>query len=420
MEKFQLIRNRFLLKPIILVAALFLLDKVFLIPEFRQHTRLFSRIEGRMYRSREDLFLQLQQEYAVRSIKNDRLGLIFGNSMTGSFSNDYIAKKIPGSYTYNFSVPQGGIAFHYYWLERILESGIRPDFIVMAAGPISFGPNIMDFAIAHSFDLPFVLRNTDFVRNVPADLAHYRNGGFSFDEFETFLLKNLFAVYRYPPDFDAFRKNNEQIIIPDMERGIRMYTGREVRLQMLEGIDLANRINRGGIPNPVLQPVFLPRQMEANAYVIAGQHLGSQYRMSPTQTAFFQKILEILSQHKIPAVFFWPPVHPTFRRILEERKIIPAVKDPILAMLDESLRKNPDANFKLVDYVQDYEIGCKHFSDAIHLAGGCFPALTDHLVRQINETRKNQIVRPGAQRIQPTADFLLSTLVTDHIHKGAY
>ena len=65
------------------------------------------------------------------------------------------------------------------------------------------------------------------------------------DEIETFLLKNLFALYKYPPDPMVIRDNNRK-------HPLLLKSGKEFRIEMLEKMEKANRQNLGGIPNPLL------------------------------------------------------------------------------------------------------------------------------------------------------------------------
>ena len=87
-------------------------DKIFYITWVQENTVHWQKIEPLFYESRGDLYERLRTQYPERSAAGQKLGLILGTSRAGEFDQNYIASRVPDSYTFNFSAPFSCPAFH--------------------------------------------------------------------------------------------------------------------------------------------------------------------------------------------------------------------------------------------------------------------------------------------------------------------
>jgi len=373
----DLLRNRFLLWPILLMLILIGVDKVFLLPIVREYTSHYMKIEDMFYESRRMLLGELVEDYHKRAAKGQKLGIILGTSRSSEFSTHEIAKHIPNSYTYNFSAPQAGHAYHAYWLEQILKAGVRPAFVILESGAIPLGDNTNRFPLTHSLDLRFVWEHTELfpdTRN-PNSLE----GGFSTDDMERFLLNRLFASYRFPMDLRAARQNRDEHVFPDPVLGARLITGLEIRRKITEGMAAANLANLGGIPNP--HTLELPEHlMQRDAEAAALQHLARPYRVGRAQGHFLRFAVDLAAREKIPLIVYRPPVVSQFTKIRDDIDATPKMVEALQSILRDVHGRYPEARVSVIDIDRDSPMKCRIFFDAIHIAGRCYPELTEKII----------------------------------------
>ena len=380
MARFQ---NRFLLMPLLLLGAAFLIEKIFFIPWVRERTQPWQKIEPTFYKSREALFKQLLRDYPKRVARNERLGLVLGTSRAGDFNARDIARLLPGSYAYNFSAPAAGHSYHYYWLDKIIRAGMKPSFVLIETDPMLFSPFSERYALSYSYDMGFMMRNTRVNRPRPRDPASIREvfavqaGGFSVDETETFLLKRMFALYRYPPNLQHFWKNRRK------QKSVG-FTGHEIRRWVSKNMKRLNRENLGGIANPLMIQES-PEKIAKAARAEGKKHL-ENYRPSLTQAHFFNRILDELARRRVPTVLYWPMAPEAYRKIVDRLGLTRKLQDVIRERLAFLRKKYPDAIIILKDPQHEEKLTCRSFIDVHHLSGKCYPRLTEYLLKDLRRT----------------------------------
>jgi hypothetical protein len=367
-------QKKILLAPIVLLAGVFALDKVFLVPAVRDFFQPWQKIEPPLYASRFDLYNLYRDSYAKDKAAGRKIGVVFGSSRSAEFDTDAISKQLAGSKTYNFSAPFACPAFHYYWLHRMVQDEVLPDYALIETDLILFNERAVEFSLGYAYDAAFVLRNTDWQG------PRTRARGFSTDEAETFFLKRLFATYRYPPDFAAPAKNAETIFVPAPDGSITPRQAGEFRDSLLAHMHKINEIKLGGIPN-LLSSQLPPDQMRKDAKNMASIHLQG-YRLSRTQTAFFRRMLVDLSEGGRQIILYKPVLTPEFNEEYQAftqahnanaRSILSAEKELSDIIQEERARLDPEG--KKIRYVHPQQLQCKIFVDSVHLSGRCFPEL---------------------------------------------
>lgn len=373
----DLLRNRFLLWPVLLLLIILSVDKLFLLPVVREYTAHYMKIEDMFYDSRRMLLTELTQDYHTRAAKGHKLGIILGTSRSSEFSTHEIAKHIPNSYTYNFSAPQAGHAYHAYWLEQILKHGVRPSFVILESGAIPLGDNTNRFPLTHSLDLRFVWEHLELFPDTSKtdSLA----GGFSTDDMERFLLNRMFASYRFPMDLRAARQNRDEHVFPDPVLGARLITGLEIRRKITENMAAANLANLGGIPNP--HTLELPEHlMQRDAEAAALQHLVRPYKVGRAQGHFLRFMVDLAAREKIPLVIYRPPVVSQFTKIRDDLDATEKMVEALKTILRDVESRHPGARISVIDIDSESPMKCRIFFDAIHIAGRCYPELTEKIM----------------------------------------
>ncbi|TGN08395.1 DUF1574 domain-containing protein [Leptospira ilyithenensis] len=363
-------KQPFLFYPLLVCLILFGIDKFFFFPVVVENTHSWKKIERSFYELKEDLYQVLLEENKKDPTK--KIGLIFGSSRSGEFDSDQIKKFVPNTNSFNFAAPLGPPSFQYYWLQRMLEEKLPISYVMVEIDPILFTRSSIDYSLNGSYDMGFVMEHLDFYRSKSADPWKTDADGFSVDEVETYFLKKLFALYKYPLDPSAIKANNKEIevgFIPVAGLGI---TGKEHKRGYLDKIKLANRIKFGALPNEIKfanADFFLEKDAE-NIY---NQYL-KNYQLASTQIYFFKKIVQIMEGKNIPIVFYYPVVAEPLRRRMEESGIWKDFHRETFSII-RTLDSKPNSPYFIIDPVSDNRWTCKDFVDSLHLSGACFSNL---------------------------------------------
>ncbi|TGK78249.1 DUF1574 domain-containing protein [Leptospira noumeaensis] len=358
------------LYPIVLAVSLFLLDKIFFLPIIVENTYSWKKIERKFYELKEDLFEVMLEERKKNPSKE--IGLILGSSRSGEFDSEMLELFFPNTNSFNFAAPFGPPSFQAYWLERTLNSKLPLRYVLIEVDPLLFSQAAIDYSLNGSYDNEYVLSQIDFYRVRSKDPWESNAKGFSTDEVEIYLLKKLFALYKYPLDPTAIKANNKEIEVgffPGMSVGI---TGKDHKRNYIDKIKHVNRVKFGALPNEIKfanMDVFLERDAEA----MYNQYLRGQ-ALAPTQIYFFKKMLELLKGTGIPVIVYFPAVSDALRRRMSTDGLLDKFNLEIKKAVSIAA-ESPHSKFTVVDPNTDPRWVCKDFVDSLHLSGACFPNL---------------------------------------------
>jgi len=368
-------KNKFLFAPPLIFLAVFLIEKIFLLPSVRDYTQNWKKFEPYIYESRVDLFNQLVKEYPARKASGEKPGFVFGTSRSGELAEKNFGEK-KGLYVYNFSTPLASYPQHYYWLLKTVEAGIEPEFVILETDFIMFTETSMQYTLAYSLDIPFVLEHTDyFGAESSGDPENFSGRGFEYRLSEKFMLKKMFAMYRYPVDLKSIAANRKEQF-PGM-------TGISINRKARELIAKSNRENLGGMENTFLLVTIPEDKIRMDVEDKFAKFNLKSFHPSRTQVIFFRKTLELLAEKNIPLILFRPLLSEPFREKLSEYGI-EEISQTIVHRSIQSI-KTGHPEFRTLNFEPQYEkdIKCRQFMDASHLSAGCFPELIGHLKKQI-------------------------------------
>ncbi|MCW7471179.1 DUF1574 domain-containing protein [Leptospira kanakyensis] len=356
--------------PILLSLSLFLLDKIFFLPIIVENTYSWKKIERKFYELKEDLFEVMLEERKKNPSKE--IGLILGSSRSGEFDSEMLELFFPNTNSFNFAAPFGPPSFQAYWLERTLKSKLPLRYVLIEVDPLLFSQAAIDYSLNGSYDNEYVLSQIDLYRTRSKNPWEISAKGFSTDEVEIYLLKKLFALYKYPLDPTAIKANNKEIEVgffPGMSVGI---TGKDHKRNYIDKIKHVNRVKFGALPNEIKfanMDVFLEKDAEA----MYNQYLRGQ-ALAPTQIYFFKKMLELLKGTGIPVIVYFPAVSDALRRRMATDGLLEKFNLEIQKAVSLAAQ-TPNSKFTVVDPNTDPRWICKDFVDSLHLSGACFPNL---------------------------------------------
>lgn len=353
--------NKAVLTPLVIFLAYFAADKACLHPRLKMLTQadatyLYFDYKKELLDEIERVHKRnLLPENYVSGVRKKTM-VILGSSRLLYFDTARFHRNYPDWELFNFSAPVTAPAYYAYILERILERGVKPDFVVIEADPLQYNDGADHFVrsnLAYSFDLPFVLRHSRLFKN---------------SEISYFLARFLFAGYKYPPDVKNLYERATQ--------------EKNQWLMALEELDRFQRANRGAGRSIIPRENWYERdfgRLELSARQSTDWVYGN-YKSSARQFAFLDLIIRQINENNLPVLFLRPQVSPTMQRHLETKANLPQK----LAAWDIEF-KNHIGGMPYRDLRYDGEVSCNTFVDAAHMSLDCYHMLT---VVMMNERLK--------------------------------
>jgi hypothetical protein len=342
----------FLLYPIFLILSIFLLDKIFLLPIFQE--RFLQTGNVVYYRHREILFEKIKE----RKKDSKKIILGMGDSRAYSFSNLAFTKNKENPERqkkydiYNFSGPQAVPAYSLFWIEKMIEEGIKIDRIFLVLSP-------------EGFDDSKSLMHKPFLRLGASEsfINQYRDKIPETDLNEYFL-DQLFALRKIELDYKLLL---QRIKSGNMKEYNPAYNPEMIVLNLYNGEQLAyaNSVND-------------TKRLEADS-IRMGNIYFYNFQLHETQFYFTEKILELCSRNQIQIDLLWMKVYPKYRENFTKYDIEAIWWKRIEKIANQYNMKTYDFN-KIGD--------CELYYDASHQSAYCYYEYINFLVDQMEKKDK--------------------------------
>ncbi len=270
---------------------------------------------------------------------------VLGTSRMLYFDYERFDRNYPEWEMFNFSAPVTAPAYYLYILERTLERGVRPDYILIETDPFQFNESSDAFArsnLAYTFDLRFMLRYF---------------GRFTRDQFSYWLARNLFAGFKYPPHYGNIRS---RIGNPDAPF-----------LTAIKILDDYQRSHRGGGKNVIPIDQWFERDFSRLQYSAdrSVRWLYGRYRVSEDQFAFLEDLLALAKRHKIQVAMVRPPVSRPLDTMLGES---PELRAPLAEFEKRIQALSAEYGAAYLDLGRRDDYYCNTFVDGSHMSIDCY------------------------------------------------
>ncbi|MEQ9363314.1 MAG: DUF1574 family protein [Leptospirales bacterium] len=412
MIRLYVLRAKYLLLPIAFLFALFLLDKLFLIPEVRDN---FIQPGGAIYyRQRAEQLQTVRAEIPKLREADFKVGAVFGDSRSFSIGNlsAATAKTLLGYSTeawrlINFASPQALPAYHAYLAEKLFTRlpEERPGYVLIGLSPDAFNRNAFIFSdpvLKFGVDSAWIDRNRTHIpeRNLQdyESTRRYALVGLNFSLKE--LLIRTMGEFQSPISLPV----GEQLAMMGMVSGMATGDQGDVPASIRE--TLANaRGYLGAMAEAKKHDLTLYRYAESPQRELLHLAGGAQYLwfgaaseeklreetdllvslyfrnfvISEEQFHFFRETLRFARRGGARVIVFWPKVNPYLRQEYAREPRIQAIWRRVESIAREEAAIALDLN-------RPGLVPCDAFYDASHMSVSCFPAVTGLLLERLSRS----------------------------------
>lgn len=325
--------KKFLIYPLLLFTALFLLDKIFLLDKVKSYVK--SDFTYIYYESREELFKNLLKRNSPK-----KLMVILGSSRLLYFDAKELEEFYPDWDIYNFSSAVTTPAYYYYYLEKILDAGIKPDFVLLETDPNQFNSNTPVFKnsnLTYSFSLPFVLRHASLLGK---------------DNVSFYIGKFLFASSKNKPNPSIIWKR-----LNEPQFALIVNEGEKIKQQLVESKGHSRSLIENFVEKDFGNLEATSKRSMDWLYV--------NYKDSEMQYAFYEKILDKLNSNSITTVIVWPQSSIPMQKLLKSAPLVSSWGKRVNSITAKY-------NFRVRDMDDTEDYYCNSFADGGHIAKDCY------------------------------------------------
>ncbi|MBK8395965.1 MAG: DUF1574 domain-containing protein [Leptospiraceae bacterium] len=323
----------FLYYPIFFFIVLLVIDKIFTLDYFNNNFLQTGNIV--YYKHRPLLFEKLKADQSGK-----KLLLAFGDSRAYAYSELAFLenKERKEKYSiYNFSGPQAVPAYTLFWMEKIIEAKLKPEFIFFVVSPEGFDDSK---GLMHQ---PFLRMGAsdEFVQKYWKQIPS--------DDRQEFILDKLIAFRKLEFNYKLFfeRIKNQKMSEYNSKTNSEMPL-----LNISKGSQLA-----------YMTFVNDDKRLEADSLRMKNFYLGNNFKQNETQYFFTEKVLELARANNAKVFLIWPRVYKTYRKEYERL----ALKESFGKRMTELAEK-----YGMYFYDLNTISDCDEFYDASHQSVSCY------------------------------------------------
>ncbi|GBF50238.1 hypothetical protein LPTSP4_17620 [Leptospira ryugenii] len=355
----DLLKNKFLLTPVIVIALAFCLDKLLLFENV--HTYFSKSLSDINYIQKNQLYGNLK-EYLQRPDRKKVL-VYFGNSRALLFDTEYIEAQYPGWTLFNFSVPGGKSDYTLQWMEKFKKDKVKPDFILFDHSVELYNSSAtlsVDETLTNGLDVFFVLRHFKLFRS---------------DEISTLIAKRMFRSYQFRPKLEVILKRA-------MNKEKYVYTYRDLRNNLFDRLTK----NQGSAMTPGTHQAVLPEELlkksargDFHSYLVP-------FRFSNSTLEFLDQSIQITKEMSIPCATIWVRLSlPYMDHIRNE--LVSVEDNQNMSIYDYWLPRilayQNKINVPFWNMNDDKTYKCNEFSDAGHMSPSCYKDYTNFIFQRV-------------------------------------
>ncbi len=382
------IRSPYLVYPVTFVVGLFLLDKVFLLPEVREN---FVQPGGMLYYMQRHRQVRSFEQEARRTAPKQKLAVVFGDSRSFALG-DLVAKYVRGPRweVFNFAGPQAVPAYHAYLAEKLFRGVRRPDYLLLGISPDAFNRNGGVFAVpvlAYGVDAEWVERNRTHIPDRDYE-SYVSTRRFALPGLQFSMNELLRRVRGSAAGARGLSPQQLDTLTKLFSGGRAMPEAMGVLATALEGASVANLAQYSLDRSPQAALLNIGRGAQYAWFGAASEEnlrldtrrlvelYLTSFAYSGEQMYFFRRTLELARRAGVRVLVFQPRVNPYLVEAYRREPLIGGIAAEIARVA-----RTAGADF--VDLNAVPEADCRAFYDASHMSVGCFPPITAYLLDRL-------------------------------------
>lgn len=321
----------YLYTPILFLLFLFLIDKIFSFPFFRNE--ILTNANSEYYRHRVKLFEKLKNRTDQK-----KLILAFGDSRAYSYSEMAFDPKRKEKYTvYNFSAPQAVVAYSLQTFQKMLTNNIKPTLVILAISPEGFDDN------KGIYNSPFLRfgATDEFIEKYLDKLPENEKSEYYFDK----LINFRRIEFNYKIFFDRLLNGKLNHFSPKYNPFLPI-------LDISNGAQLAYMTFGNDY-----------KALEKDTLRIKNIYLGKNFKVDDTSFYFVEEFLKLANENKIPIYIVWPRVYPNYKKEYDKLNLDEKFGTRLKTLTEKYNQKYFNLNTDLI---------CDEFYDASHQSVSCF------------------------------------------------
>ncbi|GIX41898.1 MAG: hypothetical protein KatS3mg129_1631 [Leptospiraceae bacterium] len=368
-----LIKKPHLLFFPLLIAGIFLIDKIFLLENVRDH---FIQPGGMLYYRQRKEQLGILKKYILHNDnKKNTLIIVLGDSRSlglGQEIANYIKKNELD--IWNFAGPQAVPAYYFYIAKKIFKF-TKPDYFYIGISPDAFNRNAGIFAspvLNYGVDKEFIetyrtlIPDRDYT--VYKKTRLYALAGLQFS-FRTLIKRIKGSLFQTDIEeiLKKFNINYNKLTLEEKKILQTLYSFREENLSFYNYYKSPQRLllNMTKGAQYAWFGKMNDNELKKETEKLKNLYL-NQFIISQEQLIFLEFLLREIQKNQSKAILFFPRVNPYLREMYKEVPEIQFIKREIT-------NKANQYNFPIIDFNDDKIINCNDYYDASHLSVSCFP-----------------------------------------------
>lgn len=377
----MLIKKPYLLFYPLLILSIFILDKIFLIDNVRDH---FIQPGGMLYyRQRKEQLEELKSYVNHNNLKEKKLIIVLGDSRSLGLGQE-IANFIQNKELdiWNFAGTQAVPAYHFYITSKILSFS-KPDYFYIGISPDAFNRNTGIFAnpvLNYGVDEEFIKTYYNLIPE--RDYNTYKQSRIFAITGLQFSIKTLFKRIKgslfgtnIEDVLKKFNVNYQNLSLEEKKILQTLYSFREENLNFYIYKKSPQRLllNLTKGAQYAWFGKMKDEELKKETEKLKNLYM-NQFIISYEQLIFLDLLLQTIKEHKSKAILFFPRVNPYLKSTYNEVKEIQFIRQQLIDLANQY-------NYPIIDFNDDKLINCNDYYDASHLSVSCFPDVLKLLIQ---------------------------------------
>ncbi|WCL50923.1 DUF1574 family protein [Leptospira sp. GIMC2001] len=343
--------------PFGLLLFLFIIDKVSLIPSCYKTGRLDNTPIENISDAMRGIYLDKKKNLDSKkeiiilgTSRSDILSFLDNKSIESNPFIDTESKNMLLNYDFETRsiVKASEFLYHLYLFQTIVESGFKPELVIIEVSPESLNTN-------NPFHADFQFRTNIFPYRFLLELLPVADNTWRKDLYLYTLFPSVYYKFMPEKSLQKFIKGKDYLSENNVIPAYSFFP--------TTGTLPANHIDFEEFSFPETE--YKKRILEYTEYLVSHNIL-KDFKISESEVAILDLLLAKIQKSKIPVVFWRPRVHSIYKQKQEESGAISA---------DKIIQDKIEAYGYPYINLQNVDTKCNYYTDSSHISARCSPEI---------------------------------------------